>query len=124
MRVKLKRDLQSRSDIAILQILIMLSVSILLGSSLLFTKRIFGGDWPLHVLLVESQIEAIKAGFFPTLFSNFPKVGFFYPTGIFLGGNFYALLGYLGVFTGPFYSIVFCIVLLFFYLQIAWRGIT
>jgi hypothetical protein len=102
----------------------MAGISILVGWPLLFSSRTFGGDWPLHVLLVESQIEAISAGFFPTFFSNFPQVGFFYPTGFFLGGNFYALLGYLGILTGPFWAIAFSTIFLLFYVQISWRGIT
>ncbi len=114
----------TRSDSDVLQILIMGSVSIAIGWPLLFSTRIFGGDWPLHVLLVEAQIEAIGQGLLPTIFSNFPQVGYFYPTGIFLGGNFYAILGYLGLITGPFYAIALTTILLIFYVQVSFRGIT
>src|SRR5687767_4946102 len=63
----------------------------------LLTDRPFGQDWPLHLWMTEQQRRGILAGGLPTLSSHFRQVGFLYPSGVFLGGPFYAVAGYLSV---------------------------
>lgn len=76
------------------------AIAILLLLPMIATDRAFGQDWPLHLWLTEMQRRAIAAGGFPSAFSHFREVGHFYPTGIFLGGPFYAVTGYISLAVG------------------------
>jgi hypothetical protein len=64
------------------------------------TDRTFGGDWPLHLWLVELQRRAIEDGGAPTLVGSFSPVGHLYPTGAFLGGTVYAVVAYSAALLG------------------------
>lgn len=64
---------------------------------LLHTPRSFGGDFWLHLWLIELQSQSVKQSFLPSFLVSFSPLGSLHPVSLFSGGISYWVLGLLRV---------------------------
>ena len=81
------------------QLLVALLVIAVLMGPMVLTGSTFGGDWPVHLWLVQMQVRNIQALGHPSLFVQ-SSLGAFEPWYAFYGGTLYSLTAFGAILSG------------------------